>query len=242
MAKQKEDNNTKPQGRDPLNIAIVGKRRLGKSKFIRQKADDIVASQTKRGNQKRVLVIDMARSVWFQDLAFFRSIEEFITDCRLPKGHADKWEHGVRCIRAKNEKKFMETLLRAIHENFVNGVVFYDEGNSWIEVSGSVPDYQKVIFTQNGNKGVENYLAVHRFADVHKQLRGHFDGYVVFKTEDTFNSPRDLQAAGFPSDQNELWNIIQKVKEAPMTTNIVQTHGFFLSQTVKDSINLNRKK
>lgn len=222
----------KPKGRDPLNCIIAGNRRLGKSFLLATHAKRIVEEAWRVNKERKVLIVDIARSFWFKEFTTL-TLQSFERLLLLPDSHPEKWKHGVRVLMAESDNEYIESLMRLLHKHFRNSVIMFDEANSWIKVSGNMPDYQKVIFTQNGNMGTDVYLCVHRLADVHKSIRGHFDTICYFRTEDTYLSALELRKAGFPSNQEKLWAVIQRVNSrAYVATDMPKYHEWFLADTM----------
>lgn len=205
----------RPLGRDYANTAIVGKRRRGKSTLARVHIEQIYRGFQKEKRNRKILVFDQAPASAFSDLPAFASIDELERNLKLKMTDANKWLDGIRKMNQMPIDDF-KRLFGVLTKYFRNGVIVYDEANQYLETQGSLPDWQMPLFTTNGNLGIDNYILLHRLYDIPKSLRGHFDHYCYFATEDPINSSRDLAKNGFPGPHKEFYELIERVRLVKM--------------------------
>ena len=219
----------RPIGRDYANVAIVGKRRRGKSTLARVHVERIYKGFQEAGRNRKILIVDQAPATAFKDIPAFVSVADLERNLRMRQDDGRKWLDGIRKMNQLPLTDFKQ-LFTVLTKYFRNGVIVWDEANQYLETQGSLPDWQMPLFTTNGNLAVDNYIMLHRLFDIPKSLRGHFDHYCSFATEDAITSPKDLAKNGFPGPHDKLFELITRVRDVVMAEESpIKYHEWFIT-------------
>jgi hypothetical protein len=201
----------RPKGRDYTNVAIVGRRRRGKSTLQRILADSIHGQFKAANRERKILIVDLAPAGSFTDLPTFKTIRDLKKALIAPVGSAQRWTDGIWKIQPKLDE--IKELTELLIKYFRNGLIFWDEANKFLERNGGLPDWQLPLFSTNGNLGIDNFICVHRLMDIPKSIRTHIERFIVFAVDDPFTKGKDLAANAFPGPHDEFFELIDRVRK-----------------------------
>lgn len=187
--------------------AIIGAKAQGKTSYMRKLADN-----TYNYTSQKVVVICNTKPPALADLVYVKNPDQL----------RKRWRGIIRYYNEAGYEQTVEDIVQLIEEGYItNGAVFFDDVTKYID--SNPQKVVKRVLTDHRMRDLDLYFITHGLGILPKFCRLMINTVTTFKTNESFDHPRDLKGLNYGNSYS-LYHNWRKVMDSPRVSGYIQPH------------------